>query len=45
MLYGRMTDAALAAAASSGPWIADERRVPQGARVDDVGDPCLGTAG
>lgn len=42
VLYGRMTDAALAAAASAGPRIAPSHRVPERAYVNDVDDPYPG---
>ena len=42
VLYGRMTDAALAAAASSEPWVADGHPVPERARVNIVEDPYHG---
>ena len=42
VLYGRMTDAALATAASSGPWVAEGHPVPERARVNIVEDPYPG---
>ena len=44
LLYGRMTDAAVAAAASAtaGPRIASEHAVPERAYVNDVDDPYPG---